>query len=403
MNVAFIFLHPFSESLGSIVRVRELAISLRKFGVTSYILTPYENSHSIIEGVNVVSIGGEMQRLGLGSYLYKIAKSAYYNRFFAYQFLVNRKLQAKLAARLAKAVVPVLEKLDIDLIQAEQDVALPTALEVREKTTLPLLVDLHNITTEELVAANIIKKESREFSALQQLFGKALQEADPVVVVSSEMKKYVATNYGIPLERITVVPPGARPRITEIKEKKFPPKVVYSGLVAHREHVDLFVKSMPMILKKAEAAKFYITRKGEALSGIRKLSKTLRVNPIYFWYPSIDDFYEFLSSCHVGVLPSTNDLARKMGTPVKLFDYLSAGLPVVTNDVGTWSNIIKNEKVGKVTKDNPADFASGILELVQSKDMVEECGRRGLELVTNKFNWDSSAKILLRVYKSLLN
>lgn len=403
MKVAFIFLHPFSGSLGSTVRVRELAISLHKFGVTSYILTPYENSGTIAEGVDVVSIAGEMQKLGLSSYLYKIARSAYYNKFFVNHFLVNQKLQAKIARRLAKTIVSVLEKLDVDLVQAEQDVALPTAVEVREKTTLPLIVDLHNITTEELVAANVIKRESREFQALQQLFEGALHQADSVAVVSNEMNEYVATNYSIPSERAIVVPHGGRPRIDQIKEKMFPPRIVYSGLVAYREHVDLFVKSMPIIRDKLEETRFYITRKGDALGKVKKLARRLGINISYYWYPNKIDFYRFLSSCHVGVLPSTSDLARKMGTPVKLFDYLSVGLPVVTNNVGTWSNIVREEKVGIVTEDSPTDFASGVLELVQNRDLAEEYGLRALELVTSKFNWDNSASVLFNEYTKLLS
>lgn len=403
MKIAFIFLHPFSGSLGSTVRVRELAVSLHKFGVTSYILTPYENSRTIAEGVNVVCIAGEMRKLGLSSYLYKIARLAYYNKFFVNHFLINEKLQTKIAQRLAKTIVNVLEKLEVDLVQAEQDVALFTAVKVKEKMTLPLIVDLHNITTEELVAANVIKRRSREFQALQQLFKEALHQADSVAVVSNEMKDYIATNYSIPSRRAIVVPPGGRPRIDRIKEKMFPPRIVYSGLVAYREHVDLFVESMPIIRDKLEETRFYITRKGDALGKVKKLAKGLRINISYFWYPNEIDFYSFLSSCHVGVIPSAGDLARKMGTPVKLFDYLSVGLPVVANNVGTWTNVIREEKVGVVTRDSPRDFASGVLELVSNRDMAEEYGLRALKLVTNKFNWDNSARVLLNEYTQLLS
>jgi glycosyltransferase involved in cell wall biosynthesis len=401
VKVAFVFLHPFSGSLGSTVRVRELAISMSKFGVESYIVTPYEKSHTICEGVNVVSIGGAMRKLGLSDYLYRITKFAYYSRFFTNHFMINRNLQMELAKRLATTIVSVLEKLSVDLVQAEQDVALLATIEAKKKTNLPLFADLHNITTEELVATHVIERKSGEFDALQQLFGEALQQTDCVSVVSNEMKDYVVTNYGISPKQVVVVPPGGRPKINEINSKVFSPRVVYAGLVAFREHLDLFVKSMPMVSEKQEDAEFYITRKGRALNKIRRLAKTLGVSPVYFWFPDTEDFYNFLSSCHVGVLPSTNDLARKMGTPVKLFDYFSVGLPVVANDVGTWTNIIKQEKVGIVAEDDPADFASRILELIQNKELAEECGRRGLDLVKNEHNWDNSAKTLLNEYSHL--
>jgi len=78
-------------------------------------------------------------------------------------------------------------------------------------------------------------------------------------------------------------------------------------------------------------------------------------------------------------------------------------LPVVTNNVGTWSNIVREEKVGIVTEDSPTDFASGVLELVQNRDLAEEYGLRALELVISKFNWDNSASVLFNEYTKLLS
>jgi glycosyltransferase involved in cell wall biosynthesis len=91
-----------------------------------------------------------------------------------------------------------------------------------------------------------------------------------------------------------------------------------------------------------------------------------------------------------------------MGTPVKLFAYLSAGIPVVANEVGTWTNIVKDEEVGMVTEDDPVQFGSAILEMVENKDLAFKCACRGLELIKNKYSWDISAKTLLDEYNRLL-
>lgn len=403
MKVGFLFLHPFSGSLGSTVRVREIALSLHKSGVDCFILSPFEKNHEICEGVNVISVNQRMQRLGIGENVYKALKMAYYNRFFARNFLANQKLQSASAKGFAVTAGKILEEIDVDIVQAEQDIALPIAIELKKRTGLPVLVDLHNITSEELVATGTITRDSYEFNTLQSIMEESLRRVDCVVVVSEKMKEYVMANYHLQPTNIAVVPPGGRPRTNDMKKEFSPPKVIYSGLVAYREHVDLFVNSMPLVQEKLKSAKFYITKKGEALSKIRRLAKRLRVDPTFFWYLHEKDFFKFLSSCHIGVLPSSNDLPRKMGTPVKLFDYLSAGLPVVANDIGAWTNIIREEKVGIVTEDDPASFASGILELAENRSLLEECGRRGLMLIRDKFNWDRSAKMLLQTYRNCLN
>ena len=122
----------------------------------------------------------------------------------------------------------------------------------------------------------------------------------------------------------------------------------------------------------------------------------------YFWFPKSKDFYNFLSSCNVGAVTSSNDLPRRMGPPVKLFDYLSVGLPVVANDIGGWTKIIKEEEVGLLTDNNPRSFANGILKLLEDADLSYEFGKKGLELVKTKLNWDHSAQILLQKYEEML-
>jgi glycosyltransferase involved in cell wall biosynthesis len=399
VKVAMLFLHPFSGSLGSTVRVKELAIGLSKLGAEVYILTPYEKDHIINGNVYVKSISKMWQRFGLSLPLYRLSRYAYYNRFFVRHFLSNERLFVRISEASAQLIARILKKFDIDIIQAEQDAAVMPSLRATKDLNIPVVADLHNITSEELVSAGLIKRKNKEFKDLQEITKKMLSQVDLSIVVSEEMQHYVASNYNV--RDIVVVPPGGRPRIQNI-EKKVPPfKVVYSGLVSYREHVDLFVRSMKHISKEFPNTNYFMTKKGESLKNAERLAARLTVRPNYFWYPRQDEFYKFLSSCHVGVVPSLDDLARKMGTPVKLFDYLSVGLPVVANAIGAWTNIIKDEKIGILTDNDPKSFASGVLKLLSTPTLLREYGERGLTLIRTRFNWDNSAKILLSHYKKL--
>ena len=90
-----------------------------------------------------------------------------------------------------------------------------------------------------------------------------------------------------------------------------------------------------------------------------------------------------------------------MGTPVKLFDYLSAGLPVVANDVSAWTKIITDNNVGIVTPDNPDSFANAIIELLENQPFREKCRSNALNLIKREYNWKNSAKKLLTIYEQL--
>jgi glycosyltransferase involved in cell wall biosynthesis len=187
-----------------------------------------------------------------------------------------------------------------------------------------------------------------------------------------------------------------------VKMRVKPFKVVYAGLVAYREHVDLFVRSMPFVKGFGDGkVQFFITNKGEALKEIKRLAGRLGVCPRFFWFDDYGMVNGFLSKCHVGVLPSSNDLARRMGTPVKLFSYLSVGLPVVANDIGGWTGIIKEEHVGIVTSDDPKEFGEALMDVLSDSKAMQSYVTNCLELIKKKYNWDESARVLLGIYRGL--
>jgi glycosyltransferase involved in cell wall biosynthesis len=109
----------------------------------------------------------------------------------------------------------------------------------------------------------------------------------------------------------------------------------------------------------------------------------------------------FLSSCQVGILPSSNDIARRMGTPIKLFSYLEMGLPVVANNVGGWSEIIAHNQVGVVCQDDPLHFAEAILNLIKDNKKMTQFRKNGIELIKEKYNWENSGRTLLNACNRL--
>jgi glycosyltransferase involved in cell wall biosynthesis len=159
---------------------------------------------------------------------------------------------------------------------------------------------------------------------------------------------------------------------------------------------------MPHILEKYRHSKFSITGKGEMKSDLARLASNLKVNPNFLWFSDVKDLYELLSTCYGGILPSSNDPARKMGTPAKLFDYMSFGLPIIANDIGGWTNIVSSNKAGLLTGSEPQEFADGVIRLITSNKR-DEYAENALRLVTEKYNWDASALVLLQVYKELVN
>lgn len=400
LNLAILFPHPLTGSLGSFRRVKQIALSLStKVNARVFIYTPYEQSESVLaKNVSVKPIPNLLSLFGLSDIAYSLSKELYYNRSFCRGFLFR---SIGLSGSLVRKLCELLNKDGISAIQAEHDVTIPLALQLGDRLRVPVVADLHNISAEELVAASILENGDETYRELQSRMKEWLSRLDFVCVVSEEMQEYVKSEYHISGNKILVVPPGGR--ITRCKYVANPHgKVVYMGTVSYREHVDLYVRSIPSIRETTSEVEFYATRKGEDLNRVKKLCRKLDLPMNWFWFPSEEDLFRFLCECSVGVLPSTNDKARIMGTPIKLFDYMSVGLPIVANDVGGWSRMIEEEGIGLLTEDSPADFGSAVAELLGDKDLRMKMSSNALDAIKNKYNWDKMVEPLASIYNKLL-
>lgn len=88
--------------------------------------------------------------------------------------------------------------------------------------------------------------------------------------------------------------------------------------------------------------------------------------------------------------------------PVKMFEYMAAGIPVIASDFPYWRKLIEEEDCALfVDPNHPAEIGRAIADLVQNRSKSFEMGQRGKSAVIKKFNWKMEEGKLLALYKRI--
>jgi len=88
--------------------------------------------------------------------------------------------------------------------------------------------------------------------------------------------------------------------------------------------------------------------------------------------------------------------------PNKMFEYMSAGLPIITSNFPLWREIVEGNECGLcVNPLNPKAIGEAIQYLIDNPAQAERMGGNGRKAVESKFNWPVEEKKLLDLYKGL--
>lgn len=85
--------------------------------------------------------------------------------------------------------------------------------------------------------------------------------------------------------------------------------------------------------------------------------------------------------------------------PIKMFEYMAAGIPVIASNFPLWREIIEGNRCGIcVDPLNPKEVAAAIESLIQDRALAEEMGANGSRAVRDHFNWGVEEQKLLSFY-----
>ena len=115
-----------------------------------------------------------------------------------------------------------------------------------------------------------------------------------------------------------------------------------------------------------------------------------------------DAIAEVLSRSKVGLVTLHPLISYKEALPIKMFEYMVAGIPVVSSNFPLWKEIIEGSDCGIcVDPLNAKEIADAIKYIIYNPKEAEQMGENGEKAVLEKYNWGIEEQKLYKLYKEL--
>jgi glycosyltransferase involved in cell wall biosynthesis len=89
--------------------------------------------------------------------------------------------------------------------------------------------------------------------------------------------------------------------------------------------------------------------------------------------------------------------------PVKMFEYMSAGIPVIASNFNYWRPFVQSPDCGLMVDPlNVREIASAINDLFSNQEKAQVMGANGYDSVKRMYNWDIEKLKLFKIYDVIL-
>jgi glycosyltransferase involved in cell wall biosynthesis len=245
-----------------------------------------------------------------------------------------------------------------------------------------------------------------------QIAGRVLFSlADRVTTVSNFTKQEVAKIYGVPKEKIDVVPNGVdtdifTPNISksqkeEIMERyNFEKALLFSPPVP-RKGLHLLIRALPKVTKEFPHLKLLILNRIPTSDTYYRycndLSKKLNIEEKVIFVGWVDDadLPKYYSIAYAYVLPTLYE-----AFPLTVLESMACGTPVCASKWGGLSEVITHGEDGFLFDPTNTDASANILITLLSDDALRKrMGQNARKKIERQYTWDCIAEQYMKIYE----
>jgi glycosyltransferase involved in cell wall biosynthesis len=231
---------------------------------------------------------------------------------------------------------------------------------------------------------------------------------DAILVVVEESRDRLMA-MGVPQERIALVsntPPVARlDARPATHEPGGPLRVVYLGRVEEQRGIGTLLDAAAQLRAEGFPVDVTIYGSGKDFTSYRARAEALGLTPpsvVFRGQVPNELALAELAQADIGIIPHWRDEQFDTTLPNKIFDYMAAGLPVVTSDATPLKRIVEACRCGLVFRERDAAGLAQALRALGDAAVRRMAGERGRAAIRTTYSWERDVERLLAVLQGVV-
>ena len=296
---------------------------------------------------------------------------------------------------LSKATEIINKEGGFDVIHAHDWLVTYAAKSLKNAYDIPIVATIH--ATEAGRNSGIHDETQRYINDTEWLL---TYEATEVIVNSNYMKNEIQRLFGLPFDKINVIPNGINLSNFTGIERDYDFRrqyamdnekiILYVGRLVYEKGVQHLIAAMPKILSNYNDAKLIIAGRGGMMDELRAEASNLGLNDkIYFTgYLNSKQVQKMYKCADDAVFPSTYE---PFG--IVALEAMLAGVPTVVSDVGGLDEIVTHGVDGmKSYAGNANSIADSVTALLYDHQLATNVSKKAKQKVKDQFNWEKIAQ-----------
>jgi len=220
-----------------------------------------------------------------------------------------------------------------------------------------------------------------------------------VYTISSEIAAWLSASYAVPEELVKVIKNGVDtamfspgPAAGAARSAGLPAGGRYIGFVgrpADWHGLEYLVDAAGAILAAVPSARFLVVGDGPALPRLREYARQKGAEGSFIFTGSVPHARvpDYIRACEVCVV-FCRPVRSYPGDPMKLYEYLACGRPVLASDAPGYGDLVEKAGAGlSVNASDPAALAAAAVKLLSDESALAAMGARARAAAVSEHDW----------------